>query len=173
MVLLRPKGTGFLWAAETHQPEVHPTVVSHLLDEGFAQEFSWQGTRDLSAWLTAPAALAFLADLGWDAVLGHNHRMAAWAHRLLVARWGVEPVSPLDGSMLGSTATVRLPGRLASLDGPALVALQQRLHDQHRIEVPFIGWPGGAMLRVSCQVYNTPGDYERLANVVLEMSADA
>ena len=167
-----PKGTAFLWVAPSHQADVHPTVISHRLDEGFANEFAWQGTRDKSAWLTAPTALAFLADLGWDAVLAHNHQMAVWAHAMLVDRWQVEPVSPLDGSMLGTMATVRLPGRLAELDGPALTALQQRLHDEHRIEVPLIGWPGGAMLRVSCQAYNTPADYERLADVIARVAAE-
>ena len=165
-----PKGTAFLWVAPDRQADVHPTVVSHNLDAGFADEFAWQGTRDVSAWLTAPAALAFLADLGWDAVLAHNHAMAVWAHQRLVDRWRVDPVSPPDGSLLGSTASVRLPGRLATLDGPATVALQQRLHDEFHIEVPLVGWPGGTMLRVSCQVYNRPDDYERLADVVAELA---
>ena len=163
---LSPKGTAFVWVSPVHQADVHPTVISHNLDAGFADEFAWQGTRDVSAWLTAPAALAFLAELGWDAVLAHNHAMAVWAHQMLVERWRVEPVSPIDGSLLGSTATVRLPGRLAALDGPGQVTLQQRLHDEFRIEVPMIGWAGGAMLRVSCQAYNAPGEYERLGDVI-------
>ena len=158
-----PKGTAVLWVTPDRQPEVHPTVVSHHLDEGFAAEFGWQGTRDKSAWLTAPAAIAFLEDLGWDAVRKHNHAMAVWAHRMLVERWGVEPISPMDGSLLGSMATVRLPGKLAGSDcGP----LQQRLHDDFRIEVPVVGWGGGQMIRVSCHAYNVPDDYERLASVI-------
>jgi isopenicillin-N epimerase len=163
---LCPKGTAFIWTSPAHQADVHPTVISHGLDSGYAKEFDWQGTRDLSAWLSAPAALAFLGEFGWDAVLAHNHAMAAWAHRMLVDRWHVEPVTPLDGSLLGSMATVRLPGRLATLDGAAMAALQQRLHDEYRVEVPLIDWPGGAMLRVSCQLYNTPADYERLGDVI-------
>ncbi len=168
-----PKGTAFLWVDPARQAEVHPTVVSHNLDEGFAREFAWQGTRDVSAWLAAPAALAFLADLGWDRVLDHNHRLAAWAHGRLTAAWGVEPISPPDGSLLGSTAAVRLPGRLAMLDGAGLAAMQQRLHDEFRVEVPLVGWPGGNLLRVSCQVYNEPADYDRLADVITAVAAEA
>jgi isopenicillin-N epimerase len=160
------KGTAFLWVAPSHQNHVHPAVVSHHLDEGFSAEFGWQGTRDLTAWLTAPAAIAFMESLGWDAVLNHNHQMATWAHQMLTGRWGVEPVSPPDGSLLGSTASVRLPGKFAKYDGNQLLALQQHLHDHHNIEVPMIPWPGHAMLRVSCQVYNRPEDYEKLADAI-------
>ncbi len=170
---LCPKGTAFIWTSPAHQADVHPTVISHRLDEGYAKEFDWQGTRDLSSWLSAPAALGFLGEFGWDAVLHHNHAMAAWAHRMLVERWGAEPATPLDGSLLGSMATVRLPGRLAGFDDKQLTALQQRLHDEFRIEVPLIGgWPGGAMLRVSCQLYNTAADYERLADVIANLATE-
>jgi isopenicillin-N epimerase len=166
-----PKGTAILWVSPRHQAEVHPTVISHNLDAGFAREFAWQGTRDIAAWLTAPVAIEFMSGLGWDRVLDHNHRMAVWAHQMLTDRWGVEPVSPLDGSLLGSMAAVRLPGRLADFDGNQLAALQQRLHDQHRIEVPMIPWKP-AMLRVSCQVYNRPEEYERLGEVIAEIAAE-
>jgi isopenicillin-N epimerase len=160
------KGTAFLWVTPSRQKDVHPTVVSHHLDEGFSAEFGWQGTRDLSAWLTAPAAIEFMESLGWDAVLDHNHQMAVWAHQMLVDRWKVDPVSPLDGSLLGSTASVGLPGKFAKYEGNQLLALQQFLHDKHDIEVPMIPWPGRAMLRVSCQVYNRPEDYEKLVEAV-------
>ena len=165
-----PKGTAVLWVAPSHQSRVHPAVISHNLDGGFAREFAWQGTRDKSAWLSAPAALAFLAGLGWDAVRDHNHAMAVWAHRHLLERWRVEPISPVDGSLLGSMAAVRLPGRLAELDASGLMALQQTLHDEHRIEVPFIWWPTGAMLRVSAQAYNTADEYARLGDVIARIA---
>ena len=161
-----PKGAAVLWVSPDRQAEVHPTVISHNLDAGLAREFAWQGTRDKSAWLTAPAALAFLDELGWDAVRSHNHALAVWAHQHLVARWGVEPVSPSDGSRLGSMAAVRLPGRLALLDEAGLGRLQQSLHDEHQIEVPLVPWPTGPMLRVSAQAYNVADDYRRLGEVV-------
>src|SRR5436305_13112546 len=104
-----PRGTGFLWVRPGRQPDIHPLIISHHLDEGFVQEFGWQGTRDLAACLAAPRGLSFLAEMGWDRVRTHNHQMAAWAHQMLTGRWDVEPISPLDGSLLGSLATVALP----------------------------------------------------------------
>jgi isopenicillin-N epimerase len=161
-----PKGSAFVWVRPDRQSDVHPNVVSHFLDEGFIREFGWQGTRDISAWLTTPTALAFMGDLGWEAVMCHNHQMAVWAHRMLCRRFDVEPISPLDGSLLGSTATVQLPRALNELTCEDLQAMQQRLYSEFGVEVPLMRWSGRNMLRVSCQVYNVPAEYERLADVI-------
>lgn len=166
-----PKGAGFLWVRPDRQADIHPTIISHLLGQGFAREFGWQGTRDLSAWLAVPRALAFMAELGWDRVREHNRAMAAWAHRMLCHRWGVEPVSPLDGSLLGSMATMNLPGALGRMSEAEVRTLQQRLYTEHRIEVPLHAFPGGPpLLRVSCQVYNAAQDYERVGEVIARLA---
>jgi isopenicillin-N epimerase len=107
-----------------------------------------------------------MADLGWSSIREHNHQMAAWAHRMLIERFKVEPLSPLDGSLLGATATVRLPGRLPEMTEDQARALQQDLYTTDRIEVPLVPWQGAWHLRVSCQVYNRPDDYQRLADVI-------
>jgi isopenicillin-N epimerase len=165
-----PRGSAFLWVSPEHQESVHPTVISHHLDEGFSKEFGWTGTRDLSAWLSVPAAIAFLKELGWKQMIQHNHQMATWAQQMLCERWDVQPISPMDGSLLGSMATVVLPGSLAELT--ETLPLQQRLYDEFKTEQPLVQWGGRTMLRVSCQVYNTPAEYERLAEVILKLSAD-
>ena len=161
-----PKGCGFLWAREDRQADLHPTIVSHNYGTGMAAEFNWQGTRDTTAWLTIPAALEFMSQFGWERIRRHNHALATWAHRLLCDRLDVEPLSPLDGSLLGATATVRLPGPLANLTEDQARALQQDLYTTDRIEVPLFPWQGAWHLRVSCQLYNRPDDYERLADVI-------
>jgi isopenicillin-N epimerase len=161
-----PKGSAFLWVRPDRKKDVHPAVVSHFLDEGFSREFGWQGTRDIGSWLTVPTALEFMGELGWDRVMDHNHRMALWAHELLCRKWGVKPMSPLDGSLLGSMATVSLPPPLEALSVEQCEALQQRLYSEFGIEVPLMRWNGRVCLRVSCQVYNSPAEYERVAEVV-------
>lgn len=165
-----PKGSAFLWVAPDRQKDVHPAVISHFLGEGFVREFGWQGTRDLSAWLSVPAALKFMRDLGWERVMAHNHAMAAWAHRLLCRRIGVEPMSPLDGSMLGSMATLQLPPPLRDMTEPERESMQQRLYSDSHIEAPLMLWNQRCCLRVSCQVYNMPQQYERLAEAITKLS---
>jgi isopenicillin-N epimerase len=163
-----PRGAAFLWARPDRQAAIHPAVVSHHYGEGFASEFSWQGTRELSAWFAVPTALEFTRQLGGDAVREHNHAMATWAHRMIVDRMkDAEPIVPLDASMLGSMAAVRLPRKFAERSDSELLSLQQVLYTRHRIEVPLMRLdPDTVLLRVSCQVYNTRGQYERAVDVV-------
>jgi isopenicillin-N epimerase len=165
-----PKGCGFLWVRPDRQAGIHPLVISHHLGEGFSREFGWQGTRDVSAWLSIPRALQFMAELQWDRVMAHNHAMAGWVQQMLCRAWNVAPTSPADGSMLGSMASVPLPAPLDRLTEAQSADLQQRLYAMHRIEAPIMLWGGGAFIRPCCQVYNTPADYERLANVIAEIA---
>jgi hypothetical protein len=44
--------------------------------------------------------------------------------------------------------------------------LTARLYVEHRIEVPFTGYDGRCLVRISGQAYNAPADYERLATVL-------
>ncbi|HEX8916061.1 MAG TPA: aminotransferase class V-fold PLP-dependent enzyme [Humisphaera sp.] len=163
-----PKGTAVLWAHPDREADLHPLVVSHWYGEGLFKEFGWQGTRDHSAWLTAGAAIDYLGQWGWDAVRAHNHALAIWAHRMLCDRFGVEPVSPPDGSLLGSMATVPLPPPLDAMTDAEHDALQQALYTDHGVEVPLVKWGGRRFLRVSAQVYNVPAEYERVGDVVLK-----
>jgi isopenicillin-N epimerase len=166
-----PKGCAFLWVAPHRQADIHPCVISHMYGQGLAAEFGWQGTRDASAWLTIPAALRFMNDLGWEHIRRHNHALAVWAHSMLCERFGVAPLSPIDGSLLGATATVRLPLPLAHTTDEEAKALQQSLYTDHRIEVPLMAWQGAQHLRVSCQVYNRADDYHRMADVISAVAA--
>ena len=38
--LMAPKGSGFLWASRSAQPELHPLVISHGYGRGFSAEFA-------------------------------------------------------------------------------------------------------------------------------------
>ena len=164
-----PKGSAFLWVRPDKQPDIHPLIISHYFGEGFNREFSWQGTRDMSNWLSIGHALAFMSELGWDRVMTHNHAMAAWVQRLLCESWNVAPISPADGSMLGSMATVPLPPPLDRLSQQEVFVLQQRLHDEFKLEVPIVCWGGRIFVRPCCQVNNSADEYRRLVTVVNQL----
>ena len=158
---MAPRGSAFVWVAPQFQKDVHPCVISHEFANGFAAEFDWQGTRDLSAWNSISAALSWFEDLGADRVLRHNHQLAAWAHQLLCAELSFEPISPLDGSMLSCMASVRLPNALRSkFEKPE--AFQKQLLDVDHIEIPVFDWNQQWLLRLSAAIHNEPAQYERL-----------
>jgi isopenicillin-N epimerase len=158
-----PKGAGALVVAPEHRARVHPLVTSHGYDTGFREEFDWTGTKDDTAYLTVPAALAFMDELGWDRVRGHNHQLVAFGQRVVSDALGTDPPVPPDA--FGSMAVVALPeGAASTLEDAA--AMGTKLFEAERIEVPFVAWNGRGYVRLSAQAYNCPADYERLADAL-------
>ena len=166
-----PKGSGFLWVRRDRQKDVHPLIISHHLGEGFKAEFGWQGTRDVSAWLTIPAALQSMNELGWKTVRSHNHALATWANAMLASRLKLPNLSPLDGSLLGSMASFPLPPPLHTMSESQIAQVQQRSYDEYRVEMPLMLWQRRYYFRVSCQVYTTAQDLLRAAEVVEKLAS--
>ena len=149
--LCAPKGSGFLYARPETQRLIDPTVVSWdwLDDASFPNLHRWQGTRDPSAYLAVPAAIAFQAEHDWAAVRGRCHDLLASLEL---------PFAPLTDDF------VQMRGfRVDHRDPPAL---KRRLYDDHRIEVPIVETPGGWVMRVSVQAYNDETDLETLARAL-------
>lgn len=149
--LCAPKGAAFIWARQDKQDGLHPTVISHDLGKGFTAEFDKIGTRDASAWLAVPAALAFHEQQGGQALRQRNRAVAVEAAERLAARFGTRTGAP--PAMFGSLATVELPGRLAA-DRPTAEALKAALWERHRAEVHIMPFAGALWLRLSVQAYN-------------------
>ena len=123
--------------------------------------------------LAVPAALDFMGSLlpgGWDALRAANRALAREARGVRTEALGVE--APAPDAMLGAMATVILPPArfpLTPASDPTFEdALQQRLWERHRIEVPVMGWGDRTLLRVSAQVYNHLGQYRALARALAE-----
>jgi len=157
-----PRGCAVLWARSERQGGLHPTVVSHGYGSGIAAEFNWTGTRDLTAWLSAPAGIAFHNGLGGRALMERNRGLAAEAALMLVDAWQTEIAGlPEQRAAMASIRVPKAPAELGRL-------LHDRLLDKHRIQVPFFTIKGTLWLRISAQAYNQMPDYERLAEAVLE-----
>jgi isopenicillin-N epimerase len=175
--LCAPKGAAFLHVRRDLQASIHPTTISHgysAADAGarFRAEFDWTGTCDPTPWLSIPAAIACLGTLlpgGWPEVMSRNHALALEAREILCAALGV--AAPVPGSMIGSIASVPLP--VPGPGSPAGRLSHEGLMDAFRVrgvETWLYPWPcpGGKLLRVSAQLYNTRDQYEGLAALLLE-----
>lgn len=166
-----PRATGLLWAAPHRRRGLHPAVLSWgLSDDDWLAEFDWTGTRDPSAWLAAPAGLAFMTErLGIDAMRTYNHRLAWDGARLLAARWGTTFDTP--ESMIGCMAAVALPERLGPATAARAADVRDRLLFDHRIEIPVLARGSALYVRLSAQVYNAMEDVERLADAIEAIDA--
>jgi isopenicillin-N epimerase len=159
-----PRSCGFLWASQVAQVDLHPTVISWGLGLGFAAEFDWVGTRDLSACLAAPEGLAYLRARGLDQAWSYNHNLAWQGASLLANAWGSE--IPASESATGFMATVPVPATVGSAPADA-TRLRDALLFEHAIEVQVHAGYGRVWVRISAQVYNDLDEVARLARAVL------
>ena len=159
-----PRSSGILWAAHERQAGLHPAVISWGLDEGFTREFDLVGTRDPSAHLAAPVALALFREWGLEEIRRYNHDLAwAAAHRL-AERWETE-FCTLE-AFVGSMVMVTLPIRAGTTREEALAIRESLLLDDG-IEAQIHAYRGQIRARISAQIYNDMSDVDRLADAVL------
>jgi isopenicillin-N epimerase len=171
-----PLGSAYLWIHPEHQTGVRPTVISHFRGEAFTEEFRWQGTRDLSAWMVLPEALAALEALvpgGWDAIRGHNRDLARWARAHIAERLAPLGVVPVAGeeSLVGSMAAFLLPGRLQDAFARP-VEVHDRLADVFGIEAPVFPIEDDWAVRISAHVYCDPEQYAAFADAFEAILSD-
>jgi isopenicillin-N epimerase len=167
--LCAPKGAAFLYARHAVQHWLEPLVVSwgYESDQPSGSQFidyhEWQGTRDLAAFLTVPAAIAFQAGHDWQAVRQQCHRLACTTRQRINTLTGLAPICPDSPQWFTQMCAARLP---ADTD---LEALKRRLYDEFRLEVPMVVWNDQKFIRVSFQGYNTQGDADTLVEALARL----
>lgn len=166
-----PKGAAFLHARPEHHERLHAGVTSwgyaHEMGacsaghEGYTgtslleRRLQWQGTRDLSAWLSVPAAIDFIEQPQWRAA-AHQARQQALALMHEVCERTNHPRLGPDECW----------GRMVCLPVPhpatQAAAVQERLRTQDRIEAPVTVHGHHAFVRVSIQPYNSVQDIQAI-----------
>jgi isopenicillin-N epimerase len=184
-----PKGSAFLHVRRDRQALIKPLSISHGANDTrmdrsrFRLEFDWQGTLDPSAWLTWPAAIDGLAEIlpgGWASIISFDHRLAVAAGEMLAEALHTDVQAPTE--MIGSMASIRLPGGpWPRAEATRRMAVIEEALRGRRFEVPLMMWPCpwlvdsgdlppatefDLLIRVSAQVYNYLGQYERLASIL-------
>ena len=160
---MAPRSSGILWAPPERRAGLHPAVISWGYELGFDAEFDMTGTRDPSPWLAAPEGIAFMNDLGLDAMRAYDHAIAWDAACSLTSRWGTTPLCSEE--MIGTMATLPLPERFGTT-GEHATRLKDLLLDEDRIEAHVLAFAGRVWLRICGQVYNDASDIERLARAI-------
>jgi isopenicillin-N epimerase len=165
--LCAPKGSAFLYVRKEIQNELDPLVISwgyeseNPSESRFIDYHEWQGTRDISSFLSVPSAIEFQEQHNWGEIRRESHMMAIETRRRIESLTGL-PTICADNSFQ-QMFTARLP---ESID---LAYLKETLYDRYRIEVPTILWNGEKFIRVSFQAYNTQDDADFLLDALEEL----
>lgn len=161
-----PKGSGFLYA----RPEYHETLEPLIVSWGWESEkpgislladyHEWQGTRDPAAFLAVPTAIEFQEKHDWGTVRERCHELAVTFQQGITKLTGTEPLSP--PAFFEQMVSVQLPEVKTE-------ALQSRLYDEYKIEIPVFLWNGMPLIRISVQGYNTRSDIERAIEALQDL----
>jgi isopenicillin-N epimerase len=171
--LCAPKGAGFLYARPEMQYLIKPLVVSWGYESetpsgsAFVDYNQWWGTRDIAAFLSAPAAIQFQEENHWDEVRGSCHQLLRETQDRICDLTGLAPLHSFDNRWFAQMAAAPLP------PDTDIVSLKSRLYDEYRIEVPLINWNGNKLIRISVQGYNTRADVEKLYRALSKLLKDS
>ena len=156
---MAPRPCAILWASPPRQKDLHPVAISWGYGKGMSAEFDMLGTRDATMWLAAPEGIAFMRDIGIDAMREYNHRTVWDAARSLTSHWGTQ--IPAPESMYGSMVTIPLPEKFGTTREAASRLKDVLLFEEHIETQPtFIG--GRVYIRLAAQIYNDASDFEKL-----------
>jgi len=160
--LMSPKGAAFLYARPECQEMIDPLVVSWgdkslPGSSRFIQEHEFQGSRDIAAYLSVPAAIRFRREHHWPEVQRRCHELALLAYREVPRITGLPPLSPPPDPGTPGWFYQMVAFPLPPCDGEAL---QKRLYEEFRVEIPVFEHQGRSLVRISVQGYNTREDVE-------------
>jgi len=170
--LSAPKGASFLYARPEIQPNLDPLIISRgwgdrpttFSPSRFIEFNEYQGTRDLSAFLSVPAAIQFQKNNHWQAQQERCHALAVETRRHINALSGFDSFCPDEGEYLWfqQLASVRIPP-VNSMD------FVPYFFEKYHIEVPVIEWEcNPTSMRISFQAYNSQTDADALVAALAE-----
>ena len=175
--MMAPKGSAFVHARPEWHTMIDPLVISHgwtadnkepgvrgpFGSSALVDEIEMQGTRDPSAWLAVPAAIAFRRENDWWKVSAECTRLAQeTAGRL----------RELTGLPALSSPEFCAPQMVAMQIPPCdPIAIHDALLAIYGIEIPVFEWQGHFIVRLSCQGYNTRAQMDLLLGALTDLLA--
>jgi isopenicillin-N epimerase len=163
--MLTPKGCSFLYVKKEFQQRLDPFVVSwgYESDNPSGNEFldyhEQQGTRDISAFLTAPAAINFLESNDWTNEAAKCRKLILDNYVRFCDLLNTKPICPVTEEFLGQMCSI--PVRTKNP-----VALKQLLFSKYNIEIPVMPAGDKIYLRISMQAYNSDEDLDILYKAI-------
>ena len=162
-----PKGVSFLYAKKNLHTMIEPLVISWGYDPKnnsatqFLDYHQWQGTKDMSAFLTVPDTINFLNKHNWKEVTKRCHELNLWAKKQINNLINKEPL-----------ASDEFTGQMTSFyydinEDP--FEFNVKFYLKYKIQIPFIEWKDKKLMRISVQAYNSKDDIIKLLNALEDM----
>ena len=156
-----PKGVAFLYVKKEFQKRIEPLVISWGYEADnpshsqFLDYLQWQGTYDMSAYLTIPDTIDFLKNHNWDEITQKCHKLNIWAKDKIVSELGID--SLCSDSFLGQMSSFYF-----DFKDPLSDQNKMDFYNKYQIQVPFMSWNNKTLFRISIQAYNNEQDIYKL-----------
>lgn len=156
-----PKGSSFLYVKKELQHLFDPLVVSWGYESAapsnsqFIDYHQMQGTRDLSAFLSVPAAIQFLQENNWPQVAAECRQLAHSNYQRFCYLLNTQPLAPISDEFLGQMCAMKI-----NTTQPE--KLQRLLYEKYAIEIPVNRQDDKVLLRYSINAYNKQEDLDKL-----------
>jgi isopenicillin-N epimerase len=150
-----PKGVSFLYVRKQLQDLIDPLVVSWGWESDmpgksrYLDYHQWQGTRDMSVFLTIPFTIEYLKSLNWGSLTSISREQLLQFQERLCSKLDIKPMTTTPSKWQGQMVSFIL----ADNTDPEIV--KNFLFSKYRIEVPVFDWNGNIIIRISMQPYNT------------------
>ena len=169
-----PRGCAILHVKRNHHDWVKPLVTSFGYNTSFQDGFGYKGTRDDSPYCTVPEAIKFYNAIGgYDKILEYADGLLRNATELLTTSWKTERL-PIPQSM---EAPFMRMIELPELEGLSTYdEAEQRIVDNiknYKIASQITCVGDKKYHRISANIYNTPDEYQKLCQMVLEQMTTA
>jgi len=168
--MLTPKGSSFLYVKKDFQKMLDPLVVSWGYESEFPSQSQFldyheqQGTRDISAFLTIPAALKFFEDNDWKAKIVASKELILSNYESFCELLHTKPNCPVTPEFLGQMCSIPI-----QTEKP--FELKELLFEKYKIEIPVMKIENLIFIRISLNGYNSQSDLEVLRSALKDVIA--
>lgn len=166
--MMTPKGSSFLYVKREHQHLFDPLIISWGYEAAkpshsqFLDYHQMQGTRDFSAFLTIPDAIAFMKQHNWPTVNTACRKLVHENAQELCKLLNASPIAPVNDDFIAQLYSA-----------PIKTNEPEKLHhyffDQYKIEIPVMPHGDKVYLRYSIQAFNSQADLDKLFDAIKEI----
>ncbi len=166
--MMAPKGCTFFYVHPTFQHLFDPLIISwgfnstspsHSL---FLDYHQTQGTRDLSAFCTIPAVIAFMDQYNWPAVAKECRTLTQENALHFCKLFNSIPNSPITDDFILQLFSI-------PIQTSQPIVLKDLLFEKYKIEIPVMPHENKVFLRYSIQAYNTQKDLDILTDALRDI----
>lgn len=166
--MMTPKGSSFLYVCKELQNLMDPLLISWGYDaiapshSRFLDYHEMQGTKDFSAFLTIPDAIAFMQKYNWPEVSRQCRDLVKQNASRFCDLLHTKPLAPLTDEFIAQMFSVEIKTENT-------LQLHDLLFKEYKIQVPIMQLGDKKFLRYSIQAFNSQHDLDRLYDAVKEL----